>query len=93
MCECNYITGKTQCVPLPYSDRKGYEYVIKIIEYEDCKDCDLKLSLAYEKAWCIMYRPYDEDCMCLGDYPLPDSDSAIKLSAALIFAVVAVVML
>ena len=61
------------------------------------------MYLAYYKAWCTMYEPYDEDCVCLGDYPLPDepssstkgntdSASALKLSAALIFAAVVAVM-
>ena len=64
-----------------------------------------------------MYEPYDEDCMCIGDYPLPvepsssasktgpgptspsasstkpDSASAIKFSAVIIFAVATVVVL
>ena len=112
-CECNGVTGDAQCVPLPYSDKKGYEYDIK--GDLECEDCDEKLSLVYAKAWCTMYEPYDDYCMCLGDYPLPDEPSssasktgpdptspsasstkgntdsalAIKLSATLIFAVVA----
>ena len=59
-CECNSITGKMQCAPLPYSDRKGYEYYTKKEKYEGNNE---KMYLAYYKAWCTMYEPYNEECV------------------------------
>ena len=81
-CVCNEITGNMQCVPLPYSDRKGLEYDNKFYEYMGCEDCDIKIAFAYYKAWCTMYEPYESDCMCLSDYPLPDESSSTKVNPA-----------